>query len=198
MDLVRTATPHGPLWQGASVLVVDDEAPIRRLVRRSLQLEAFNVEEAEDGESALALVQARKNPFDLVLTDLKMPRIDGRQLAEVIARYRPTMAVVCMSADPAGVALINGSDTSVPFLQKPFTAPELYDAVRYTLSHTADLMALAEAEIARTHENLGKLAAALEASRQTRKEMLDLVAAARDLRQKTDGPMPVIGNPLLR
>jgi DNA-binding NtrC family response regulator len=184
MDLVRTAVPHGPLWQGASVLVVDDEAPIRRIVRRTLQLQAFKVEEAEDGESALILVQAREDPFDLVLTDLKMPRIDGRQLAEVISLYRPSVAVVCMSADPAGVALIDGSDTSVPLLQKPFTAPELCDAVRDTLSHTADLMARAEAEIARTHEGLSRLAAALEASRATRRQMLDLVAVARELRKK--------------
>lgn len=184
MDLVRTAVPHGPLWQGASVLVVDDEAPIRRIVRRTLQLQAFKVEEAEDGESALALVQAREDPFDLVLTDLKMPRIDGRQLAEVISLYRPRVAVVYMSADPAGVALIDGSDTSVPLLQKPFTAPELCDAVRDTLSHTADLMARAEAEIVRTHEGLSRLATALEASRATRRQMLDLVAVARGLRKK--------------
>jgi DNA-binding response OmpR family regulator len=170
MDLVRTAVPHGPLWQGASVLVVDDEAPIRRIVRRTLQLQAFNVEEAEDGESALALVQAREDPFDLVLTDLKMPRIDGRQLAEVISLYRPAVAVVCMSADPIGVARIDGSDTSVPLLQKPFTTTELCDAVRATLSHT--------------HERLSRLAAAVEASRATRRQMLDLAAVARGLRKK--------------
>jgi len=184
MDVVHTAIPHGPLWQGASVLVVDDEAPIRTLVRRTLQLQAFNVEEAKDGEAALALVEARKGQFDLVLTDLKMPGIDGRQLAEVISLYRPGIAVVCMSANPAGVPLIGESDADVPFLWKPFTAPELYDAVRSTLSHTANLMALAKSEIARARAGVSSLAAGLEASRLTREQTLDLVAAARDLRKK--------------
>jgi DNA-binding response OmpR family regulator len=188
MNLVRRVVPHAPLWQGASVLVVDDEAPIRHIVRRALELQAFSVEEAEDGEFALALVQAREDPFDLVLTDLKMPRIDGRQVAEVIALYQPSTAIVCMSADPAGVALIHESDVDVPMLRKPFTVPELCGAVRKTLSHTAHLMALAESEIARTHENLSKVAAALEASRRTRREMLDLVAAARELR-RSDRPI---------
>jgi DNA-binding NtrC family response regulator len=184
MDLVHTAIPHGPLWLGASVLVVDDEAPIRSIVRRTLQTQGFHVEEAEDGESALAIVQKREEPFDLVLTDLKMPRINGRQLAAVIAMYRPTVAVVCMSADPLGMPLVEPTDTPVPLLQKPFTATELYDAVRNTLSHTADLMALAEAEIARAHTGLSRLAAALEASRPTRKTIQDLVAAARELRKR--------------
>ena len=63
---------HGPGWHGASVLVVDDESTMRALVRRTLEAEDFEVEEANDGESALALIQARKEPFDLVLTDLSM------------------------------------------------------------------------------------------------------------------------------
>jgi DNA-binding NtrC family response regulator len=184
MDLVSTAVPHGPLWQGASVLVVDDEAPLRRLIRRNLQLQKFEVEEAEDGESALTLIQARQEPFDLVLTDLKMPRIDGRQLAEVIGLYQPTVAVLCMSADPAGVALIDDSITSTPLLRKPFTAMELYCTVRDTLSHAAELKALAEAEVLQALEGRSRLAAQLEASRVTRKQMLDLVAVARQLRRK--------------
>ena len=47
--------------------------------RRTLEAEGFHVEEAQDGESALKLIQARAEPFDLVLTDLSMPQIDGRQ-----------------------------------------------------------------------------------------------------------------------
>jgi DNA-binding NtrC family response regulator len=184
MDLVRTAVPHGPLWQGASVLVVDDEAALRSLIHRSLQLQEFEVEEAEDGESALALVQAREKPFDLVLTDLKMPRIDGRQLAEVIGLYQPSVTVVCMSADPAGVALIDNSIANAPLLRKPFTAAELYSTVRDTLSQAADLKARAQLEIMEAHETLSRLAAQLETSRATRKQMLDLVAAARALRRK--------------
>jgi CheY-like chemotaxis protein len=88
MDANITA-PHGPIWRGATVLVVDDEPSIRELLRRTLEAEGFHVEEAPNGESALRLVQARAEPFDLVLTDLSMPRIDGRQVSETVRRYRP-------------------------------------------------------------------------------------------------------------
>ena len=47
------ATPHGPIWQGATVLVVDDEPSIRQIVRRTLEAEGFHVEEAPDGAAAL-------------------------------------------------------------------------------------------------------------------------------------------------
>ena len=56
--------------------------PLRRIIRRRLEAEHFHVEEAGDGESALRLIQFR--PFDLVLTDLLMPEIDGRQIHETL------------------------------------------------------------------------------------------------------------------
>jgi len=75
----RVAAPHGPIWRGATVLLVDNEPTMRALVRRRLEAEDFEIEEATDGGSALALIQSRTEPFDLVLTDLSMPGIDGRQ-----------------------------------------------------------------------------------------------------------------------
>jgi response regulator RpfG family c-di-GMP phosphodiesterase len=75
--MVASIASHGPNGHAAAVLVVDNESVMRRFVRRTLEAEDFQVEEARDGESALALIQARKEPFDLVLTDLSMPGIDG-------------------------------------------------------------------------------------------------------------------------
>src|SRR5688572_14880063 len=103
-------TPHGPIWHGASVLVVDDEASLRGVLRRMLEAEHFHVEEAPDGETALRLIQARTEPYDLVLTDLSMPLIDGRQVSETLRRYRPTVAVLGMSADPDAVPYIESAD----------------------------------------------------------------------------------------
>jgi DNA-binding NtrC family response regulator len=60
------AAPHGPIWHGATVLVVDDDPSVRQILRRMLEAEGFHVEEAQDGESALRLVQARAETFDLV------------------------------------------------------------------------------------------------------------------------------------
>jgi CheY-like chemotaxis protein len=181
MDAVITS--HGPTWQGASILVVDNERVVRALVRRTLEAEDFQVEEATDGESALTLIQAREDPFDLVLTDLSMPGIDGRQVTETLARYRPTVAVLCMSANPDAVPHVGSADTPVRVMLKPFTAEDLYHAVRDALSRAADLAALAEAEIAHAHARLSRLAAALEASRTMRVQMLDLVVAAHELRR---------------
>ena len=177
------AVAHGPIWRGATVLVVDDDPDVRVLVRRMLEEQGFLVEEAADGESALSGIQARVEPFDLVLTDLSMPRIDGRRVSETVRRYRPSVAVLCMSADPDAVPYIDSSDAPVRVLLKPFTPDDLYHAVRDAISRAADLTALAELEIVRAHAGLGQLASALEASRTIRVHTLDLVVAARELRR---------------
>jgi DNA-binding response OmpR family regulator len=187
MDTALTG-PHGPIWYGATVLVVDDEASIRQLLRRTLEAEGFHVDEAPDGESALRLIQARAQPFDLVLTDLSMPRIDGRQVSETVRRYRPSVAVLGMSGDPDAVPYIESSDTPVRVLLKPFTADDLNHAVRDAITRATDLAAIAEAEIVRAHAGLGKLASAIEASRTMRVQTLDLVVAARELRRAAGGP----------
>jgi DNA-binding response OmpR family regulator len=177
------ATPFGPIWHGASVLVVDNDPVMRRLVRRTLEAEDFHVEEADNGESALGLIQRRAQPFDLVLTDLSMPGIDGRQVSETLSRYRPSVAVLCMSADPDSVPRIGPLDTPVRVMLKPFTAIDLYHAVRDAITRSADLTSIAEDEIVLAHAGLSKFAKALDASRTTRIHTLDLVVAARELRR---------------
>jgi DNA-binding response OmpR family regulator len=180
-------TPHGPIWYGATVLAVDDDLSLRGILRRMLEAEGFHVEEASDGESALRLIQARAEPFDLVLTDLSMPHIDGRQVSEILRRYRPGVALLCMSADPDAVPYIESSDTPVRVLLKPFTADDLNHAVRDAITRATDLAAVAEAEIVRAHAGLSKLALAIETSRTMRVQTLDLVVAARELRRAAAG-----------
>jgi DNA-binding response OmpR family regulator len=158
---------------------------MRSLVRRTLEAEEFHVEEAETGEKALALIQVRREPFDLVLTDLSMPGIDGRQLSETLARYRPSVAVLCMSGNPDAVPRIGPADTPVRVMLKPFSAEDLYHAVRDAITRAADLITAAEHEIVLAHAGLSSLAAALELSRTMRVQTLDLVVAARELRRVT-------------
>ena len=155
---------HGPIWREARVLVVDDEPTLRRIIRRRLEAEHFQVEEAGDGESALRLIQSR--PFDLVLTDLMMPEINGRQIHETLKRYRPTIAVICMSAYAEDVPPIDPADASMALLRKPFNADQLYLAIRNELTRASDLMAVAESE---------------KESRTEQGQSVDLVAAAREL-----------------
>jgi DNA-binding response OmpR family regulator len=174
---------HGPIWHGATVLVVENEPAQRELVRRRLEAEGFHVELAPDGEAALAVVQTRDEPFDLVLTDLSMPGIDGRQVSETLARYRPTVAVLCMSANPDAVPHIGPDDMPVRVMLKPFSADDLHHAVRDAITRATDLTRIAEADIVQAHAGLSRLAQALAASRTMRVHTLDLVVAARELRR---------------
>jgi DNA-binding response OmpR family regulator len=124
----------------------------------------------------------------LVLTDLSMPQIDGRQVSETLRRYRPSVAVRCMSADPDAVPYIESPDTPVRVLLKPFTADDLYHAVRDAIARATDLAAIAEAEIVRAHAGLSQLALDLETCRTMRVQTLDLVIAAREVRRVAGGP----------
>lgn len=175
--------PHGPIWHGAVVLLVDDEAASRTVVRRMLEDEGFHVEEADSGEAALRIIQARSEPFDLVLTDLSMPLIDGREVSETLARYRPSVAILGMSGNPDAVPHIGSSDIPFRVMLKPFAPDDLYHAVRDAITRMADLTVAAEEEIVQAHTGLSRLARALEESRTMRVHTLDLVVAARELRR---------------
>jgi hypothetical protein len=88
---------------------------------------------------------------------------------------------VSLFADPDSVPYIESSQTPVRVMLKPFSADDLYHAVRDAITRATDLAAIAEMEIVRAHEGLSKLAQALEASRTIRAQTIDLVVAAREL-----------------
>src|SRR4029453_4760503 len=77
------------------VLVVDDEKMIREILADFLSLEGFWVRTAEDGAAALA--ELERHPYDLVISDLKMPRMDGIELLEQINRASPNVLTVIMT-----------------------------------------------------------------------------------------------------
>jgi DNA-binding response OmpR family regulator len=170
------------IWRKASVLVVDDEPPVRQIIRRRLEAEEFRVEEAGDGESALQLIQSRLEPFDLVLTDLSMPGIDGRQIQETLKRYHPRVAVLCMSAQPEELPPIDPADAANAVLRKPFNEDELYNAVLAELTRAAALTAVAGSEIVQVDPGLSRPPPARRESRTRRRQLVDLVVAARELR----------------
>jgi DNA-binding response OmpR family regulator len=114
-----------------TVLVVDDETAIRRVVRRALERNGAEVLEAEGGETALALLQCDDHDqVDLVITDLMMPGIGGLALAEVLSVFRPELPVLAMSGNPPAPS----PDRRLPLLLKPFTLPELLVAIRLVQS----------------------------------------------------------------
>ncbi|MFL5471410.1 MAG: response regulator [Gemmatimonadales bacterium] len=112
-----------------TVLVVDDEEVMRALLIRTMEFEHYRVYSAADGVEALAILE-QNSPIDVVIADVSMPRMDGRQLALELARRLPHMPVVLIS----GVYLHGGSDLPGPVLPKPFTPMALAARVREVLS----------------------------------------------------------------
>jgi two-component system cell cycle sensor histidine kinase/response regulator CckA len=114
-----------------TILLVDDEAGIRGLVRRILRREHYNVIEAATGEEALAIAQKHAGPIHLLLTDVMMPSMTGPQLAESVRLAFPGVKVVFIS----GYSQIPPTEKlpSALLLQKPFTMTDLLRVVRQDL-----------------------------------------------------------------
>jgi two-component system cell cycle sensor histidine kinase/response regulator CckA len=120
----------GPLT-GPTVLVVEDEALLRSGIKRLLVAAGYNVLEAGDGASALQLLeQFPEESIGLVLTDLRMPVMDGRQLASALARRYPKLPIVFMSGFTAQLMDLRLVSPHLSFLAKPFKDSDLLATVR--------------------------------------------------------------------
>jgi nitrogen-specific signal transduction histidine kinase len=114
-----------------TVLVAEDEATVRRFVRVVLEKEGFRVLEAENGMEALAVFEGAEPPPDVLLTDVVMPQMGGKELARRLQEARPGMKVIFMSGFVRDPELLEGlNDRKVPFLQKPFDIEELARVVK--------------------------------------------------------------------
>ena len=108
------------------VLVVEDEPGVRGLALRILQEAGYEVTAAEDGQAALRALDAESPAPDLVLTDLLMPRMNGRQLAEALEVRYPGLPVIYMSGDTGeNIVPRRLVPDGAPFLRKPFTPAQL-------------------------------------------------------------------------
>jgi CheY-like chemotaxis protein len=122
------------------VLVVDDEQGLRDLVCRTLRAEGFGTLEAGHGAEALGLMEASAQPVDLVVTDVVMPGMDGRELGRRLAQRWPELPILYISAYDVNDIFRRGSPTaSAPFLQKPFPLDHLVTTVRGLLSTRSQL-----------------------------------------------------------
>jgi excisionase family DNA binding protein len=108
----------------ARVLVVDDEASIRELLTRALALAEYDVEAVADGESAIACL--RTGRCDLLMTDLRMPGIDGLTLIREARRLHPSLPVVIITGFSSEASAIEAIDLGVTgYLTKPFRVPKV-------------------------------------------------------------------------
>ena len=119
--MIDTPPPH-TVDARPTVLVVDDERAIRELVAALLEDEGYLVRRARDGLEALNLVEG--NRIDLVLSDVRMPRLDGATLARRIRQRGYDLPVILMSAVYADVDV-----PGVQFVPKPFEVTRLFSAI---------------------------------------------------------------------
>jgi PAS domain S-box-containing protein len=115
------------------VLVAEDDVHVRAVVCRVLLREGYYVLEAADGEDALRLAEHLGDRLDLVVTDLMMPRMGGRELANALRASRPALPILFMSGQPDEVPAEMGADAGEAFIMKPFSPNELASQLR-TLS----------------------------------------------------------------
>jgi two-component system cell cycle sensor histidine kinase/response regulator CckA len=118
-----------------SILVVDDQATVRRMAHRLLSEWGFRVFEAESGEEALEVLETARVAIQLVMVDVVMPLADGVQVTRAILQRWPGQRTLYMSAHPAEVLMQYGlSELDAPFLAKPFTRDELLTKVSEALA----------------------------------------------------------------
>ncbi len=118
-----------------TVLIVDDEDGVRKLLYSVLAANGYKILEARNGAEALALYQANQDKVGIVVTDLVMPHMSGLELGEHLNRLNPTLSILYTSGYQDNP--ITREDQRGSFLQKPFTPAELLGKVRELLDEAA-------------------------------------------------------------
>ena len=120
-----------------TILIVDDEPEVRAVARDMLQVKGYTTLDTADPTRALRIARTESRPIHLLLTDVVMPLMNGRELADQIRPIRPAIKVLYMSAfstehiEEYGIQLAPGE----PFVRKPFTIESLVLAVRAVLDY---------------------------------------------------------------
>jgi two-component system, cell cycle sensor histidine kinase and response regulator CckA len=142
--LPKVASPAGqpgashhqqtPTGGSETVLLVEDEESVRELVRETLQSKGYTVMEASDGINGMKAAETYDGKIDILITDVVMPGMSGRELAQRVAASRPTIKVLYLSGYTEDAIIHEGVlDPGTAFLQKPFTLQALARKVRDVL-----------------------------------------------------------------
>jgi PAS domain S-box-containing protein len=123
-----------PAAGSETILLVEDEEDVRALAREVLERQGYTVLEAADGAQALQVHEREGARIDLILTDVVMPRMSGRELVDRVRAVRPAMPVLFMSGYTEDAILRHGvRDASILLLGKPFTPADLVRKIREVL-----------------------------------------------------------------
>ncbi|WP_439630913.1 response regulator [Gemmata sp.] len=140
LPVVAEPEPHpagaaaGPAAPGReTILIVEDEEAVRRMTKMFLSKNGYTVLEAANGTEALAVAGGHRGPIHLLLTDLVMPNLSGREVAERLAAVRTGLRVLFMSGYTEDVAAQQGAESAADFLPKPFSRASLTTKVREVL-----------------------------------------------------------------
>jgi PAS domain S-box-containing protein len=126
--------PGAALGGSETILLVEDEESVRHLVRDTLLGKGYRVIESENGEGGIAVALRHKGKIDLVITDVVMPGMGGREMVKQLAESRPGAKVLYLSGYTEDAIVSDGSiESGTAFLQKPFTLQNLSRKVREVL-----------------------------------------------------------------
>jgi two-component system cell cycle sensor histidine kinase/response regulator CckA len=130
----RRSSDIVPTQGTETILLVEDETDLRHLTERMLESARYTVLSAGSGEEAMLVLDRYREPVHLMITDVVMPGLGGRMLAERLSRTHQPMKVLYMSGYTDDVVVRHGVlDQGMPFLSKPFTVAELLRKVREVL-----------------------------------------------------------------
>jgi PAS domain S-box-containing protein len=121
-----------------TILVVEDEVPLRELISKSLRKFGYQVLTAALGSEALLICEEEKGPIHLLLTDVVMPHMSGRELVERLTPLHPEIKVIYMSGYTENAIVHHGVlDANINFIQKPFRVKDLVEKVREVLDRAS-------------------------------------------------------------
>jgi two-component system, cell cycle sensor histidine kinase and response regulator CckA len=114
-----------------TILLVEDDDAVRPLVAQALRLYGYTVLEAGNGQQALDIAEHERNAIDLLLTDVVMPGMNGRELAEQLLAEQPTLHVLYTSGYPADTIIRHGiAEATAAYLEKPYLPDDLAHKIR--------------------------------------------------------------------
>jgi PAS domain S-box-containing protein len=122
-----------------TILLVEDDQALRKLAREILEERGYRVLVAQNGEDAVEISRAHAGPINLLLTDVVMPRMNGKQVAESMSPKRQEMKILYMSGYTNRAIVHHGVlESGTKLIEKPFTAEALTSKVRHVLSNSRD------------------------------------------------------------
>jgi PAS domain S-box-containing protein len=131
------ASARVPLGSQGRILLVEDEASLRKIVRSMLESRGFEVVEAEDGRAALKRIAAERDRISAVLSDVVMPELGGLELSDRLERGAPELPMVLMSGYPQEQLIAQERESKCQILAKPFSREQLVEALNAAIARAA-------------------------------------------------------------